>query len=470
MKTVKRGVGPMKNVAVILAGGAGSRLGWDRPKQFLKVAGKTVLEHTVTIFQKHIAIDEIAIVIRQGYFADVETMILKNRWTKVKKVLNGGEERYQSSLSAIKAYEREDNGNINLIFHDSVRPLLSAKIIDDVLDALRTYDAVDVAIPSPDTIIELEENNKLISNIPDRNLLRRGQTPQAFKLQVIKKAYEKALLDSNFQVTDDCGIVIKYLPEVKVFVVDGEERNTKLTYPEDVYLIDKLFQLKTTRLDGDLCLDQLNGKVLVVFGGNSGIGKKMIELAQQNRAHAYAFSRSLNKVDVTDFKSVKSALEKICNIESRIDYIVNTAAVLNKEPLIHVSHDVINELIDINYKGVVNVSVAAYPHLIKSQGMLLHFTSSSYTMGRAFYCLYSSTKAAVVNFVQALAEEWEPDHIRVNCINPQRTHTPMRTAAFGNEPTETLLDPEMVAEKALLTLMSRFTGEVVDIKKDSVVL
>lgn len=460
----------MKNVAVILAGGTGARLGWDKPKQFLKVAGKTVLEHTVTVFQKHIAIDEIAIVVRQGYFIDIETMILNNKWTKVKKILNGGEERYQSSLSAIRAYEKEDIGNINLIFHDSVRPLLSTKIIDDVIDALHTYDAVDVAIPSADTIIELEKNEKLISNIPDRNLLRRGQTPQAFKLQVIKKAYEKALLDSNFQVTDDCGIVIKYLPEVKVFVVDGEERNTKLTYPEDVYLIDKLFQLKTTRLDGDLCLDQLNGKVLVVFGGNSGIGKKMIELAQQNGAHAYAFSRSLNKVDVTDFKSVKSALEKICNIESRIDYIVNTAAVLNKEPLIHVSHDVINEVIDINYKGVVNVSVAAHPYLLKSHGMLLHFTSSSYTMGRAFYCLYSSTKAAVVNFVQALAEEWEQDHIRVNCINPQRTHTPMRTAAFGIEPPETLLKPEIVAEKALLTLMSRFTGEVVDIKKDNVEL
>ena len=76
----------------------------------------------------------------------------------------------------------------------------------------------------------------------------------------------------------------------------------------------------------------------------------------------------------------------------------------------------------------------------------------------------------MVNFVQALAEEWEQDHIRVHCINPQRTHTPMRTAAFGIEPPETLLKPEIVAEKALLTLMSRFTGEVVDIKKDNVEL
>ncbi len=460
----------MKNVAVILAGGTGVRLGWDKPKQFLKVAGKTVLEHTVTVFQKHSSIDEIAIVVRQGYFLDVETMVLKNKWTKVKKIINGGEERYQSSLSAIKAYENEDLGNVNLIFHDSVRPLLSTKIIDEVIDALRTYDAVDVAIPSADTIIELEGNKKLISNIPNRNLLLRGQTPQAFRLEVIKKAYEIALLDSNFHVTDDCGTVIKYLPEVKVFVVDGEERNIKLTYPEDVYLIDKLFQLKNTRLDGDLSLSRLNGKVLVVFGGNSGIGKKMIELASQNGAHAYAFSRTLNNVDITNVASVKTELERVQKLEGRIDYIVNTAAVLNKEPLMHITNAEMNKIIDINYKGVVNVSVAAYPYLLESHGMLLHFTSSSYTMGRAFYCLYSSTKAAVVNFVQALAEEWEQDHIRVNCINPQRTHTPMRTAAFGSEPPETLLKPDIVAEKALLTLMSHFTGEVVDIKKDTVSL
>ena len=85
-------------------------------------------------------------------------------------------------------------------------------------------------------------------------------------------------------------------------------------------------------------------------------------------------------------------------------------------------------------------------------------------MGRAFYCPYSSTKAAVVNFVQALAEEWDAEHIRVNCINPQRTHTPMRTAAFGKEPPDTLLKSEDVAEKALITLMSHFTGEVIDVK------
>lgn len=452
-----------KNIAVILAGGVGSRLGLNKPKQFLKVAGKTVLEHTVTVFQKHSQIDEIAIVMHRSYMAETEAMVVKNKWTKVKKILNGGDERYESSLSAIRAYEHEDE-NVNLIFHDSVRPLVSSKIITDVIAALDQYDAVDVAIPSADTIIALENNEDIISNIPRRQLLRRGQTPQAFKLQIIKQAYEKALQDPNFQTTDDCGIVVKYLPETKVFVVEGEERNTKLTYPEDIYLLDKLFQLKTAKLEETITFEKLNGKVLVVFGGNSGIGKDMIDIAKRHGAAVYAFSRSLNQVDVSDITSVKRALATVYDQEGIIDYVVDTAAILNKEPLMHVDLALMNTIIDINYKGMVNVSVAAHDYLAKSHGCLLHFTSSSYTMGRAFYCLYSSTKAAIVNFVQALAEEWDNEHIRVNCINPQRTHTPMRTAAFGVEPPETLLKAEVVAEKALLTLLDHFTGEVVDVK------
>lgn len=452
----------MKNIAIILAGGVGVRLGLNKPKQFLKVAGKTVMEHTITVFQKHPKIDEIAIVMHQSYLNEAETMVIKNKWTKVKKILNGGSERYESSLSAISAYEREKD--INLIFHDAVRPLVSGKIIDDVIEALTHYDAVDVAIPSADTIIELDKGESVISCIPKRSLLRRGQTPQAFKLEVIKTAYEKALLDPDFQTTDDCGIVVKYLPETKVFVVEGEERNTKLTYPEDIYLLDKLFQLKTAKLDEGIHLNHLNGKVLVVFGGNSGIGKDMVDIARSNGAHAYAFSRSLNHVDVTDIESVKAALARVHKQEGKINYIVDTAAILNKEPLMNLDETLVNTIIDINYKGMVNVSIASHVYLAETHGSLLHFTSSSYTMGRAFYCMYSSTKAAVVNFVQALAEEWDNENIRVNCINPQRTHTPMRTAAFGNEPLETLLRSEVVAEKALLTLMSHFTGEVVDVK------
>lgn len=453
------------NIAVILAGGVGSRLGLGRPKQFMKVAGKTVLEHTVEVFQRHSQIDEICIVMHTNYIHEAEAMVLKNHWTKVKKVLNGGQERYESSLAAIDAYEKQaQNENINLIFHDAVRPLVSWQIISNVIEALNTYDAVDVAIPAVDTVIKLDNSKQYIEQIPNRNYLNRGQTPQVFKYDVIAKAYQLALQDENMQTTDDCGIVRKYLPDIKVFVVAGEEQNIKLTYPEDVYVLEKLFQIKGTKPDGKVALENLKDKVLVVFGGNSGIGADMVEIAGSYSAKCYSFSRSTTKTDIADIADVENALQMVMDKEGKIDYVVNTAAILNKEPLMHLDENTINKIISINYNGMVNVTTAAYKYLLQSRGQLLHFTSSSYTRGRANYALYSSTKAAVVNFVQAVAEEWQQDSIRINCINPQRTKTPMRTANFGMEDEKTLLKSKDVAEISLKTLLSNFSGEVVDIK------
>ena len=453
------------NIAVILAGGIGSRLGLDRPKQFMKVAGKTVLEHTVEIFQRHAQIDEIAIVMHASYVHDAEEMVIKNHWTKVKKVLNGGQERYESSMAAINAYHKQaQTENINLIFHDAVRPLVSIRIISDVIEALNTYDAVDVAVPAVDTIIKLDETKKYIDQIPNRNYLNRGQTPQAFKYEMIEQAYQLALQDKNLQTTDDCGIVRKYLPDIKVYVVAGEEQNIKLTYPEDVYVLEKLFQIKGTVPNEKITLDKLMNKIIVVFGGNSGIGLDTIKIAKQYGAKCYSFSRSTTNTDISDFLQVQKALRLVIEKENRIDCVVNTAAVLNKEPLMHLKEETINKVIEINYNGMVNVTTASYKYLKESKGQLLHFTSSSYTRGRANYALYSSTKAAVVNFVQAVAEEWQQDGIKINCINPQRTKTPMRTANFGIEDEKTLLKSEDVAKVSLKTLLSNFSGEVVDIK------
>lgn len=451
----------MKNIAVILAGGVGSRLNLGKPKQFLKVAGRTVFEHTVEVFSKHKNIDEIFIVMHQNFIGEVETMVQKNGWKKVKKILGGGSERYESSLVAINSCADE---NANLIFHDAVRPLINDRIIDDCLHALSEFDAVDVAIPAVDTIIELDESKEFIKNIPNRNYLFRGQTPQAFKLKTIKKAYEIALKDPNLKTTDDCGIVKKYLPETKIFVVKGEESNIKLTYPEDIYLLDKLFQLKSTTLSKRINLKNLKDKVMVVFGGNSGIGMDMIKIAKKHDAKCYSFSRSSTNTDISDIKSVKSALKSVFEKEGKIDFVVNSAAILNKEPINHLNIKTIKQIIDINYVGMVNVVLASFEYLKATKGQILNFTSSSYTRGRANYALYSSTKSAVVNFTQAIAEEWQDDGIKINCINPQRTKTAMRISNFGIEPANTLLKSQKVAEISLKTLLSEFSGEVIDIK------
>lgn len=452
-----------RNIAIILAGGVGSRLGMSTPKQFFKVAGKMVVEHTIDVFERNQHIDEIAIVSNPALVADFENIVLRNKWCKVKKILKGGAERYYSSLSAITAYQNED---ANLIFHDAVRPLVSQRIIDDVVKALDTHRAVNVAVPSADTIIEVDGD--FITNIPDRSRLRRGQTPQAFDRQLISDAYDKALKDPNFRTTDDCGVVRTYLPEEPIFVVRGEESNMKLTYREDTYMMDKLFQLKSTEPnDVQIDADSFRGKVAVVFGGSYGIGKNIVEMLEQSGAHVHSFSRSATHTDVGDDNQVALALSAVEQKEGHIDYVINTAGVLNREPLASMEYDTILKAVQTNYMGTVNVALRSRPYLQRTRGKLIFFTSSSYTRGRAFYSIYSSTKAAIVNFVQAVAQEWDADGISINCINPERTKTPMRQQNFGVEPDETLLMPERVAEATLRTLLTDCTGQVIDVRRPS---
>jgi 2-C-methyl-D-erythritol 4-phosphate cytidylyltransferase len=455
----------MKNIAVILAGGSGARMEETIPKQFLKVAGKKVIEHTIDAFELNPNIDDIIIVSRVDYISDVEQLIINNQYTKVKKVLQGGTERYQSSLSAI--YSGDDDTD-NLIFHDAVRPLVNNRIIDDCIEALKTYKAVDVAIKAADTIIQVDDRGR-IASIPPRSKLRNGQTPQCFKRGIIKKAYQSALNDPNFVTTDDCGVVVKYLPEIPVYVVEGEMFNMKLTYKEDLFLLDKLFQLKSIKDNNHQLNKQaketVSGKVMVVFGGSYGIGEEVVKLGRQLGATVYSFSRSQNGIDISDEEAVRKALADVAKENGRIDYVVCSAGLLVKEALYSMSYKKINHSVNVNFTGSVNVAKEAYPYLKTTRGALLLYTSSSYTRGRMLYSIYSSTKAAIVNLAQALSEEWFPFGIRINCLNPERTKTPMRTKSFGAEPEESLLKPDIVAIASINTLTSTLTGEVIDVRR-----
>ena len=127
--------------------------------------------------------------------------------------------------------------------------------------------------------------------------------------------------------------------------------------------------------------------------------------------------------------------------------------------------DEISDTININYNGTINVAREAYKYLKESKGFLVNFASSAFSKGRATYSIYSSSKAAVVYFSQAIAEEWASDDINVFCVNPERADTPMRRKNFGIEPKDSLLTAEYVASATLSILMSEMTGLVITVKK-----
>ena len=449
----------MKNIAVILAGGSGFRFQSSLPKQFIKLGGKTVIEHTIDVFEKNTSVDEIIVVVNSSYRELFNNLLLHNHYTKIRSVLNGGTTRLESARIALAGIQDEDK----VLLHDAVRPFLSDRIINDCFLALDQYEAVDVAIPSTDTIIQVDECS-FIQKIPERKFFWRGQTPQAFKAGILKQAQDLAMKSGDTSFTDDCGLIKKY-DIAPIYVVRGEEKNIKITHKEDIYTADKLFQVNMSEIISTKSnLNKLYDKTLVIFGASSGIGRSIAEIAQNYKMRVYTTSRT-SGCDITDKNSISHFLKSVYQETLRIDYIINTAAIMKVKPFNNMPQQDIQEQINTNYLGSLYLLQESHPYLKESKGELLLFSSSSYTRGRAGYAVYSSTKAALVNLVQAISEEWFYDGIRINVIVPERTATPMRLQNFGVEPEQTLLSTEFVAQKTVEALLSVSTGQIFEIRK-----
>ena len=333
-------------IALILAGGTGSRFGSARPKQFTLVAGRTVLEHSIAAFEQSEEIDEIGIVVHPKHLDEVRDLLRQQPHPKVTQVVAGGKERQDSTLNGLRAFLREDgtlknpvererksttsppnsavcapadlssgkspqateksplfsaenselsaetpqlsadnpqsatanrelsadnsplsadnpqsatanrehstdnsplsvdspqlstdnHPAVRILIHDAVRPGVSGSLIGRVCAALRSHVVANVVLPVVDTLIEVDADGRM-RRVPDRALLRRVQTPQGFHAPVLFEAYRRALADPNFRATDDCSVVFRYCPEIDIALVPGEERNLKLTYPEDLTVL-----------------------------------------------------------------------------------------------------------------------------------------------------------------------------------------------------------------------------------------
>jgi ribitol-5-phosphate 2-dehydrogenase (NADP+) / D-ribitol-5-phosphate cytidylyltransferase len=163
-------------------------------------------------------------------------------------------------------------------------------------------------------------------------------------------------------------------------------------------------------------------------------------------------------VDIRDQTAMDRFMMETAERHGGIDGVINSAGTLEVKNLMDMPDGDIKDLIDINFMGTVVTARAAYSHLAASKGHLVLVSSSSYSRGRSSYSVYSASKAAVVNFAQALAEEWTPEGICVNCVVPRRTDTPLRWKAFPDEDRSGLLKPEAVADKIVEILTTDMTG------------
>lgn len=229
--------------AAILAGGIGSRMGGtDTPKQFLTLGDKPVIIHTIEKFVINEKIDEIIVLTPQSYINHTNHLIEKyipNCGNII--VIEGGETRNDTLMNSINYIEENfgiDEESI-IITHDSVRPFVTHRIIEDNIDAAKRYGACDTVIPATDTIVE-SINAETIASIPVRDYYYQGQTPQSFNVKKLFNLINSLTEDETNILTDACKIFT--LKDEDVHLVSGEVTNIKITYPYDLKLANTILE------------------------------------------------------------------------------------------------------------------------------------------------------------------------------------------------------------------------------------
>ena len=230
------------NIALIIAAGSGSRMGnADKPKQFLPIYGKPLMIHTIEAFEAHDQIDAIIIVTNDVYIDQVKIWCKQYDLSKVKTVVAGGNSRQISVYNGLQAVkEIASSGDDIIVIHDAARPLISQKIISDNISACQQFGAVDTVIKASDTIIR-SIDEQIISDVPNRNELYQGQTPQTFKLNIILEAHEQAKSGLIPNVTDDAKLVLSLGKDVHL--VEGSKQNFKITTFDDLMMLKALLKI-----------------------------------------------------------------------------------------------------------------------------------------------------------------------------------------------------------------------------------
>jgi 2-C-methyl-D-erythritol 4-phosphate cytidylyltransferase len=220
-----------KTVAIIPAAGSGIRMGSARAKQFTELEGRPLLAVTLKPFQNCSAVDAIILVVPSmdvGYCR--KEIVEKFKLEKVKKVVPGGTRRQDSVRLGLEAAKK--NYGLVLI-HDGVRPAIDEALIERVIEAARTHRAVITALPAKETVKEIDSHGYVVKTYA-RKQIWLVQTPQMFRYEDIEAAHQKAMIESWDEATDDSALIERL--GIPVTVVEGSEKNIKVTTPHDLEL------------------------------------------------------------------------------------------------------------------------------------------------------------------------------------------------------------------------------------------
>jgi 2-C-methyl-D-erythritol 4-phosphate cytidylyltransferase len=229
------------NIAVILAGGKGLRLGNKKPKQILMLGNKPVISWSVDTFHKIDLIDKIIIVSEKNLIDEIKNLFPPSDYPKIQSFIEGGEERSDSSYNALVS--SEFNEDDIFLFHDAARPFVTEEIIREMIHNVRISAACGTYIPSADTVALIK--NSIVETIPERRSVYSAQTPQGFRFKLIKNAHDLQRQNKSITVTDDVSLVLNMGHEV--YAIDGSVKNIKITTELDFRFAEFLIS------DGSIC-------------------------------------------------------------------------------------------------------------------------------------------------------------------------------------------------------------------------
>lgn len=222
-----------KFTAIVLAGGSGKRMQSDIPKQYMMLGDKPMLAYSLIAFEES-GVDDVVIVCRLGDEEYIrKDFVEKFNLQKVSAIVHGGEERFDSVFEGIKACGNTDY----VLIHDGARPYISKDIIENNISGVLEYNAVVTAVASTDTI-KIANSDKTVKNTPDRSTCYSIQTPQSFRIDIIKEAFTKFYEAKkqgrlSVSITDD-SMLVEEFTDYPVRIIDGEYTNIKITNPSDI--------------------------------------------------------------------------------------------------------------------------------------------------------------------------------------------------------------------------------------------
>jgi 2-C-methyl-D-erythritol 4-phosphate cytidylyltransferase len=412
----------MKTIGVILASGIGSRTGSYIPKQFVKAHGKLIIEYAIEAFQK--ANLPIIVAVPPGY---KDTF----KWPVI--IIEGGKERTDTIRNVLEELKKHDADYV--IFHDSARPLITSDII--LATQQKLYSGHDVLITSSkvtDSLLSLQD-----LDLVDRSNYRLLQTPEAFKVDKLLKAYESSGQDYTL-------IAGPLLNDSTLCIFEPEFYNFKITYPEDIRIAEKLLVSDGTIPKAKQSLAILKNKKVLVLGGSGGIGKAVINELSES---CFVFAPGHKELDL--------ATENWSVGQDKYDYIVYTAGLCYSDK--EITKELRDQMFLVNTYSIDRLTQLA-PGIMNPGGSIVVIGSSAATNGRPGFSYYSASKVAANAIVQARAVELKKQNIHINCLCPAKTKTPMVEKTKTSNDDSYFLEPEYVAKTIITGLLTLEYGKI----------